>query len=106
MKLLKLHLGKKKLRENYIPIILTLFFGISFKAATAQNIDSLKSLMTGSKGGKLCRIYYQIAYEQVDLNSADALQYAEKSLQCASQTNDTLQIVMAVQLKAMAFRRL
>lgn len=73
---------------------------------SGQKVDSLKRLAAKASGSALCSTFYQIGYELVDVNFNEALDYAEKSISCAKQSGDTLQLVRGVQLKAIAFRRL
>lgn len=91
---------------NCIPIILTILCLTAGYRAAGQNIDSLKLSLQNAKGKSVCFINYRLGYELVDVEFAEALSYAEASIRCAKQYNDTLQLVRSTQLKATAFRRL
>ncbi|MGC3945593.1 MAG: tetratricopeptide repeat protein [Chryseolinea sp.] len=107
MKLLKLYYVKKCKLKNCFTIILTIIvFFFSAGSSWAQIVDSLKKQLGHVVGTQTCVVFYQIGYELVDVDFIEALRYSEKSIQCAIQHGDTLQMVKGIQLKAIAFRRL
>lgn len=75
-------------------------------SANGQKIDSLKSLLEVSAGGKRCDVLYQIAYEFIDNDNNMGLRYAKQAFEAAMAIGDSLRIVRAGRIKSMAYRRL
>jgi tetratricopeptide (TPR) repeat protein len=69
-------------------------------------IDSLKSLLEIKSGVEYSDLLYELAYELIDIDDSLGLQYAKKAFETAKKNGDSLRIVKAGRIKALAFRRL
>lgn len=77
-----------------------------FTQVVAQEIDSLKALLHEKSGIERCDILYGLGYEYIDVDNTLGLQYASESLKEAKKLGDSLRIVKAGRIKALAFTRL
>ena len=77
-----------------------------FTLVAAQEIDSLKALLPEKSGIERCDILYGLGYEYIDVDNTLGLQYASESLKEARKLGDSLRIVKAGRIKALAFRRM
>lgn len=74
--------------------------------AQQQKIDSLKALLPCAEGSVRADILYALAYEYVDFDYRPGVLYASESLTLSKQLRDSLRLVKAGRIKALAFRRL
>ncbi len=72
---------------------------------SGQKIDSLNSLLPNSSGLKRANIFYELAYEYVDFDYDLAKQNAEKAFNTARKLGDSLLIVKAGRIGALALSR-
>jgi len=74
--------------------------------AQTQKIDSLSSLLSGSKGEQRFEILYNLGYEFIDIDNQEALNYADDAYQFAASFGDSLKMVKATRIKGSALRRM
>jgi signal transduction histidine kinase len=82
---------------------------LSFLNADSQSltkIDSLKSLISQTDGQRKIDVFYEIIYEYIDVDNAQALLYAGEAFELSSKIGDSLRMVRIGRLKASALRRL
>ena len=97
---------EKTMLQVILSVVLTTFLMMSFGAADAQLLDSLKAQLELARGTAQCSTQCRIAYELVDVDDSTALAYAKQSLRCATLHRDTLLMIRSTRIKALAFGRL
>lgn len=88
----------------FVSIAMYIFPVLSF--AQQQKIDSLKALLPYKEDSVRADILYALAYEHVDFDYRLGVLYASESLTLSKQLRDSLRLVKAGRIKAVAFRRL
>lgn len=89
-----------------IKVIFFCLFSTMLGYSQTRIADSLKILLPLKSGQERIDILYGLAYELVDSDYNLALSYARIGYQAAKQSGDSLRIVKAGRIKALAFRRL
>lgn len=85
---------------------LCFFLVIDVSLHGQERIDSLSALLPGNTDSERAQIFYELAYEYVDLKPSVSVMYGTRSFEYAKQIRDSLGMVKAGRIKALAFRRL
>lgn len=96
----------RKISYRYLKIITLILAWCMSGEAQQKKIDSLKLLIPGKPDSVRTKIFYELAYEYVDLNDSLGGLYGARSFECARQIGDSLGMVKAARIRATAFRRL
>ncbi|HMG89897.1 MAG TPA: tetratricopeptide repeat protein [Chryseolinea sp.] len=70
-----------------------------------QKIDSLKSLLSGTRGQERANLLYELAYECVEFDYKLAQQYSKEAFSAANLLGDSLLMVKAGRMGALALAR-
>jgi tetratricopeptide (TPR) repeat protein len=106
MRLLISDYAKCRLVRPGLAFFLTVILTIPSLHAIGQKLDSLKAVLKDARGAARCAPLCEIAYELLDVDDSAALQYARQSLECTRLYRDTLHMIKAGRMKAVAFSRL
>ena len=71
-----------------------------------QKIDSLKQLLSSREGIDRFDVLYELAFECVDVNNSQALQYAEEAEKVGLEFGDSARIVKGGLIRGLALRKL
>jgi tetratricopeptide (TPR) repeat protein len=92
---------------QFITIVMSVcLFVIGVLGANGQKIDSLKSILPNKSGLDRANLLYQLAFEYIDVDNFLASEYSREAFDLAISSGDSLLLVKAGRVCALALARL